>query len=54
MFVTVYGSWTIEPLEAGGALVSYVLYSEPGGGIPAWLARGGQRKSVVTWMKRIL
>jgi hypothetical protein len=50
----IHGSWTIEPLETGGALVTYVLFSDPGGGIPAWLSRGGQRKSAVSWMKQIL
>jgi hypothetical protein len=48
------GSWTVEPGEHGGTLISYVVFSEPGGNIPAWLARGGQRKSVVSFMKTIL
>lgn len=48
------GSWTIEPVDGGGAVVSYIVFSEPGGGVPAWLARGGQKKSVVAFMKTIL
>ncbi len=47
------GSWTIEPTDAG-ALVSYVVFSDPGGKIPAFLARGGTRRSVVAFMKTIL
>jgi hypothetical protein len=50
----IYGSWTIEPLDEGGALVSYLVFSDPGGGVPAFLARGKQRKSVVSFMKLIL
>jgi hypothetical protein len=50
----IYGSWTIEPLAEGGALVSYLVFSDPGGGVPAWLARGGQIKNVVKFMKLIL
>lgn len=47
------GSWTLEPDETG-TLITYVIYSEPGGSVPAWMARGGQKSSAVKWMKTIL
>ena len=49
----IVGSWTLEP-DTEGALITYVIYSEPGGHIAAWMARGGQKSSAVKWMKTIL
>lgn len=34
------GSWTVTPTPDGGADVVYVVHSEPGGSIPAFLVRG--------------
>jgi hypothetical protein len=48
------GSWTIEPNDGSGSVVTYVLFSDPGGNIPAWMARGGQKSNAVKWMKTIL
>ena len=48
------GSWTLEPNDGRGSLITYVIFSEPGGAIPAWLSRGAQRENAVSWMKRIL
>lgn len=48
------GNWEVVATEAGGARIVYVVYSEPGGRVPAFLARGGQRSSAVEWMKIIL
>ena len=55
----VEGYWTVETNDtvetgAGQALVTYVLYTEPGGSIPAFLARGSQRKHALEWMQKIL
>lgn len=50
----VRGRWTLEPAAGGKTEVTYVVYSEPGGGVPAWLARGGQRDAAVAFMKTIL
>ncbi len=36
------GSWTIEPSASGGSEISYVVYNDPGGSVPAWLVHGGQ------------
>lgn len=47
------GSWTLEP-EGDGTLITYLIYSEPGGNIAAWMAKGGQKSSAVKWMKTIL
>ncbi len=50
----IYGSWTIEPNGGGGSRVTYVLYAEPGGGVPAWMSRNAQRRGAVNWMHRTL
>ena len=50
----VRGRWTLEPDADGKVAVTYVIYSEPGGGVPAWLARGGQVDAAVAFMKTIL
>ena len=42
------------PVEGGKVPVSYVVYSEPGGGVPASMARGGQRDAAVDVLKMIL
>jgi hypothetical protein len=51
---TLRGRWTLEANADGKVDVTYVVYSEPGGKIPAWLSRGGQRDAAVDFMKRIL
>jgi hypothetical protein len=48
------GTWEISHLQEGGTRVIYTVYSEPGGRVPAFLARSGQRTSAVEWMKIIL
>lgn len=34
------GSWTVTPTPDGGADVIYLVHSEPGGSVPAFLVRG--------------
>ena len=33
----IHGSWTLVPTRDGGTLVTYVVSSDPGGALPAWL-----------------
>jgi hypothetical protein len=48
------GHWDIFPVAPGKVSVQYRIFSEPGGGVPAFLARGGQRSAAVDFMKIIL
>ncbi|MDP3154546.1 MAG: hypothetical protein Q8N23_17845 [Archangium sp.] len=48
------GRWTLEPTTDGKVAITYTVYSEPGGKIPAWMARGGQRDAALIFMKTIL
>lgn len=48
------GHWDIFPVAPGKLSVQYRLFSEPGGGVPAFLARGGQRSAAIDFMKIIL
>ena len=50
----VRGRWTLEPTDDGKVEITYVVYSEPGGKIPGWLARGGNRDAALIFMKSIL
>jgi hypothetical protein len=51
---TVRGYWSLNPVREGYVSVTYVVYSEPGGAVPALFARGGQRDAAVGFMKTIL
>ncbi len=42
----VRGAWKILPGAAGGTELSYRCYSEPGGSVPAFIARGVQQDQV--------
>ncbi len=48
------GHWDIFPVAPGTLSVQYRIFSEPGGGVPAFLARGGQRGAAIDFMKIIL
>ncbi len=48
------GHWDIFPVAPGKLSVQYRIFSEPGGGVPALLARGGQRSAAIDFMKIIL
>ncbi len=47
------GSWTFTPHD-GGARVVYVIHTDPGGSLPAFVVEGGSRKAARRSMKRIL
>ena len=48
------GHWDVFPVAPGKLSVQYRIFSEPGGGVPAFLARTGQRSAAVDFMKIIL
>jgi hypothetical protein len=50
------GHWSVAPVAGadGRLAVAYQIFSDPGGGIPAFLARGGQRSSAVDFVKNVL
>lgn len=58
------GDWIITPAAqdpaaradspATGAQITYLCYSEPGGSIPAFMARGAQQEQVLIDIRRIL
>jgi hypothetical protein len=48
------GHWSLAPTEDGKVRIHYEVFSDPGGGVPAFLARGGQKSAAVDFMKVIL
>jgi hypothetical protein len=48
------GRWSVTPTRDGRLWVSYQVFSDPGGGIPAFLASGGQRGAAVDFVKLVL
>jgi hypothetical protein len=48
------GHWDVFPLADGTVSIQYRIWSEPGGGVPAFMARGGQKNAAVDFMKIIL
>jgi ribosome-associated toxin RatA of RatAB toxin-antitoxin module len=50
----IHGSWTLVPTRDGGTLVTYVVSSDPGGALPAWLVNRAQRKAVPALVKAML
>ncbi|MEW5740526.1 MAG: START domain-containing protein [Myxococcota bacterium] len=52
-----WGSWRFEPLEKGGSRLTYTLFADPGGSIPAFLVHGSQKSaakdSVATGIKKV-
>ncbi len=51
---SVRGHWWLEPLANGQVSIVYQVYSDPGGSVPAFLARGSQRDAAVGFLKTIL
>ena len=47
------GSWEFVP-EGERVRITYLVYSDPGGGVPAVFARGGQRDAAIGLVKVIL
>ena len=48
-----HGSWDFEPVGEQ-TRITYVIFADPGGAIPAVLIEGPRRKTAVAWMKLIL
>jgi len=52
-----WGSWLFEPLDGGRARLTYTLYSDPAGSIPAVLVHGpaksAAKESVVTGLQKV-
>ncbi len=48
------GRWDVFPIGDGNLSVQYRIFSEPGGGVPAFLSRGGQKSTAIDFMKIIL
>jgi hypothetical protein len=48
------GRWQLMPVADGRVSVLYEIFSEPGGAVPAFLAKGSQRSAAVDFMKIIL
>ncbi|MEW6432989.1 MAG: START domain-containing protein [Myxococcota bacterium] len=52
-----WGSWRFEPLDGGKARLTYTLFADPGGSIPAVLVHGPQktaaRESVVAALSQV-
>lgn len=48
------GEWRFEPTAAGKTRVTYVIFSDPGGSLPAFLVEGSRRKIAVRWVKLIV
>lgn len=49
----VRGFWLFEPAEGGKTKLTYVILSDPGGSIPAFLVEGNRKKLGVNWVKMI-
>ncbi|MHB8418618.1 MAG: SRPBCC family protein [Myxococcales bacterium] len=48
------GSWLLEPEAAGKVRVRYQVFSDPGGGLPAFLVGGAQRRAAIDFLRIIL
>jgi ribosome-associated toxin RatA of RatAB toxin-antitoxin module len=40
------GSWTLEPVGTNKTHITYYLYTDPGGNIPAWMANKANKTSL--------
>ncbi len=48
------GHWSLAPAPEGGVGVTYQVYSDPGGSLPPFLVRGGQRRAAIDFLEQIL
>lgn len=48
------GSWTFEPMAGGNVVCTYVIFTDPGGSIPAMLIEGTRKKTAVNRVKLML
>jgi hypothetical protein len=47
------GSWTFEPTDAG-VIGTYVIFTDPGGALPAVLIEGSRKKTARRWVALVL
>lgn len=48
------GSWVFDAVEGGKVRITYTIFSDPAGSVPAFLVRGPQRAAALTWLKRVI
>ena len=48
------GAWIFEPEAEGKTKVTYLIHSDPGGAIPAFMVEGSRKKIALQWVKKIL
>lgn len=48
------GEWKFEPGAEGKTHVTYTIFTDPGGSIPAFMVEGSRRKFALQWMKMML
>ena len=48
-----HGYWMFTPAEGGKTTMEYVIFTDPAGSIPAFIAEGGRKGSAVRWMRFI-
>lgn len=49
-----WGEWTFERQADGKTHVTYVVFSDPAGAVPAFMVEGSRRKFALKWVKLIL
>ena len=42
-----WGEWRIEAVPAGGAKLTYTMFSDPAGAVPSFVVHGSQRKAAL-------
>lgn len=52
-FGTSRGTVSAAPADAGGSTLTYVVFTDLGGALPAWLARGPQREAARRFLLEI-
>jgi len=48
------GEWRFERGDDGRTKVTYVIFSDPAGSIPAFMVEGSRRKIALRWMKMLI
>jgi hypothetical protein len=48
------GSWTFEPQTDGGVAATYVIFTDPGGSLPALFVEGPRKKTALKWVRLVL
>jgi hypothetical protein len=48
-----YGSWTFEPQTDGKTKLTYLVFADPAGSIPAMFIEGPRKKAAFEWVKRV-